>query len=101
MDVTLHTSRKIIVDDLSHTFEVHAPRHDFCADHHPTFTLAHPADCVLSFFLGHPSVEAVHIGNAVEYEFFCERGCSWLRGCKYEDWGVIRLGEVGQEARKF
>lgn len=73
MDVALYTCGKVIIDDLSDTFEIHAPGHELCSYHDPAFAFAHSGNCVLPLLLGHTRVETVDIRNTVEDKLPGER----------------------------
>lgn len=53
VDIALHAGGEVEVDDAANTFEVHSTSHDFCSDHHPTFTLPHSYNGILTLLLGH------------------------------------------------
>jgi len=101
MNITLHTSREVIIDNLPHALEIHTSGHDFRTDHHPALASAHSAHGVISFLLAHPCMKAIHVWNRVQDELFCERRRTRLGGWEDENWRVVGLCEVGKETREF
>ena len=73
MDVTLHALRKVVVDDLHDTLEVHTPGHHFCAYHNPAFAPPHPSNCILPFFFRHTRMKAIDIRNAIDHQLLRQR----------------------------
>lgn len=66
MNITLHAGREVIVDHLSYTFEIHSSRHNLCRYHDPALTATHSTHSIVTLFLGHPRVQAVHVGYPIE-----------------------------------
>jgi len=61
VNITLHTCRKVIVDNLSNSLEIHASSHDFRCHHYPAFPLPHAAHSILSFLCGHACMQTTNI----------------------------------------
>jgi len=101
MHIALYTGREVIIDYLPYTLKVHTSSHDFRADHHPTLAFAHSAHGVLSLFLAHPCMEAIHVGDTVQDEFLREGRRTRLGGREDKDRWVVRLCKVGKESGKF
>ena len=50
MNIALDTGWKIVIYYLSDTLEIHATRHNFCADHDPTLALTHAESGIIALF---------------------------------------------------
>jgi hypothetical protein len=70
MHIALYTGRKVIIDDLSYTSEVHTSSHNFRTDHYPALASAHASYSIFSLLFAHPCMEAIHIRDPVYNEFF-------------------------------
>ena len=99
MNVTLNTRRKVVVDYLSYTFEVHTSGHHLRAHHDPAFSVAHTTYSIISLFLGHASMQTINVWYPIEGQLFRQRGSPRLSGRKNKEWWIVRLREIRQEAR--